>query len=245
MRAGQKEPMQKQGVSIITCTNRLSFLSNLLQNYSIQLHPKKELIIIVNNDRIPLAPYQAWAKKLRNVSVFRVPGKYSLGFCLNYAVTKTKYGYIAKFDDDDYYAPYYLSECLLALRRTNADIIGKRAHYMYLRGSKTLILRFPYGENRPATTLPGATLVMKRDVLNKVRFPNRSVGEDDLFCHRSKRKGYKIYSAGKHNFLAIRRKNSANHTWIISDKELIAHHRVVPNVTNCKRFVQRKPKGVR
>ncbi len=25
--------------------------------------------------------------------------------------------------------------------KTNADVIGKRAHYMYLRGSKTLVLR--------------------------------------------------------------------------------------------------------
>jgi glycosyltransferase involved in cell wall biosynthesis len=245
MQPGQKEPISKQGVSIITCTNRRSFLNNLLQNYSRQRHPKKELIIVVNNDRIPLAPYQAWARKLRNVSVFRVPAKYSLGSCLNYAVSKTRYGYIAKFDDDDYYAPYYVTECLLAFRRTNADIIGKRAHYMYLRGSKTLILRFPHDENRPVTRLPGATLVMKRSVANKVRFPDRNVGEDDLFCYRSKRKGYKIYSAGKHNFLAIRRKNSANHTWIISDKELIAYHRVVPHVKKCKRFVQRKPKGAR
>jgi hypothetical protein len=115
---------------------------------------------------------------------------------------------------------------------------------MYLQGSKTLILRFPQDENRPVTKIPGATLVFKRDVLNKVQFPNQSVGEDDLFCIRSKRKGYKVYSAGKYNFVAIRRKNSLNHTWIISDKELIAHHRTIPNVQNYKKFVRRKPSDV-
>ncbi|MOA27593.1 hypothetical protein D3C78_1484770 [compost metagenome] len=115
---------------------------------------------------------------------------------------------------------------------------------MYLRGSKTLLLRFPQDEHRSVNKLPGATLFMKRDVVNKVQFPNQNVGEDDVFCLRSKRKGYKVYSAGKYNFVAVRRKNSSNHTWIISDKELINNHRKIPNVKNYTRYVQRKPKGV-
>ncbi|NEW07328.1 glycosyltransferase [Paenibacillus sp. SYP-B3998] len=244
MNDGSRKSIKKQGVSVITCTNRQSYLKNLFNNYNRQYHPTKELIIIVNNNKIPLAPYQQLAKKLQNIHIYRVPGHSSLGACLNYAVKKTKYSYIAKFDDDDYYAPYYLTSSLLAFQKTNADIIGKRAHYMYLRGSKTLILRFAHDENRPVTKIPGATLVIKRDVLNKVQFPDQNVGEDDLFCIRSKKKGYKVYSAGKNNFVAIRRKNSFNHTWIISDNELIAHHKTIPNVKNYKKFVQRKPKGV-
>ncbi|MFD1176413.1 glycosyltransferase [Paenibacillus puldeungensis] len=244
MEASPRNSIKKQGVSIITCTNRQNYLRNLFNNYSRQHYSKKELIIIVNNNKIPLAPYQKLAKKYRNIHIFRIPGHVSLGACLNYAVSKTKYSYIAKFDDDDYYAPYYLTDSLNVFQRTKADVIGKRAHYMYLRGSKTLILRFPHDEHRPVTKLPGATLVIKRNVLNNVRFPDQNVGEDDLFCIRSKRKGYKVYSAGKYNFVAIRRKNSSNHTWIISDKELLAHHKKVPGVKNYKKFVQRKPKGV-
>lgn len=234
----------KRGVSIITCTNRQSYIKNLFQNYSRQRYPKKELIIVVNSNTIPLSQYQRWAKKLRNVKIFRMPDHYTLGACLNYAVKQTRYSHIAKFDDDDYYAPYYLTDSLQALQRSNADIVGKRAHYMYLRGSKTLILRFPQDENRFVSILPGATLVIKRKVFRKAQFPEQSIGEDDSFCLISKKNGYKIYSAGKYNFAAIRRKNSFMHTWVISDKKLIAHHKKIPNVQNYKRFVQRKPKGV-
>ncbi|MFC5451031.1 glycosyltransferase [Paenibacillus aestuarii] len=232
----------RHGVSIITSTNRPGFIKNLFYNYVRQRHHKKELIIIVNNNRIPLSSYRRIAEKLRNVQIFRVPEHRSLGACLNFAVQKTKYPYIAKFDDDDYYAPHYLTDCLLTLLRTDADVIGKRAHYLYLRGSKTLILRFPHDENRFVANLPGATLMMKRTVFNKVKFPNRNVGEDDFFCIRSKRMGFKVYSAGKYNFVAIRRKNSSGHTWIISDKELIAHHKTIPGVRNYKKFVQRIPR---
>lgn len=242
-RSGNSTKQKQQGVSIITCTNRQSFIKNLFNNYIRQHHPKKELIIIVNNDKIPLEPYQRLATKDRNIQVYRVAGRTSLGACLNYAVSKTKYSYVAKFDDDDYYAPYYLKDSLQALQKANADIVGKRAHYMYLRGSKTLILRFHKDENKLVTKLPGATLFMKRNVLDKVQFPHQNVGEDDLFCLRSKKQGYKIYSAGKYNFVAIRRKNSSSHTWIISDKELLSHHKRIPKVQNFKKFVQHTPKG--
>lgn len=243
MDAGSRNDMKQQGVSIITCTNRQGFLGNLIGNYIRQNHSKKELVIIVNDNKTPLAPYKLLAQKHRNIKVFRKPGHCSLGACLNYAVKKTKYSYIAKFDDDDYYAPYYLKDCLQVFQRTQADVIGKRSHYMYLRGSQKLILRFPNEEFRPADKLPGATLVFKRKVFNKVRFPNQNVGEDDLFCLRSRGKGYRVYSGGKYNFAAIRRKNSSGHTWIISDQELLAHHKVIPNVKNYKRFVQRKAQG--
>lgn len=242
MGSGQRNEAKQQGVSIITCTKRHNFINNLFQNYTRQRHPKKELIIIVNNDSIPLEPYQRLAKKNPSIRVYRMAGRESLGACLNYAFSKTKYSYIAKFDDDDYYAPYYLKDSLQALQKANADVVGKRAHYMYLRGSKTLILRFSQDENRSVNRLPGATLFMKRNVLNKVQFPHRNVGEDDLFCLRSKQQGYKVYSAGKYNFVAIRRKNSSSHTWVISDKKLLAHHKRIPNVQNYKKFVQRAPK---
>lgn len=229
------------GVSIIACTNRPGYIRNLFANYSRQRYAAKELIVIVNNDSASLQPYRRLAATHKQARVYRVPAKFSLGACLNFAVARTRYPYIAKFDDDDYYAPYYLTDCLSAFKRTGADIVGKRTHFMYLQGSRKLLLRFPHYEHRYVDVLPGATLVVKRHVFRLVKFPNRSVGEDDQFCKRSKAKGFRIYSAGRHNFVAMRRKNSRNHTWIISDKTLIAHHKTIGRIRNVNRYVQRKP----
>lgn len=234
---------RNQGFSIITCTNRRGFIRNLLNNYRRQRHPLKELIIIVNRNNIPLASYRKLAAGIQNVRIYRYPERKTLGACLNYAAQKAHYSYIAKFDDDDYYAPFYLTESLKTMQRTKADVLGKRAHYIYLQGSKKLLLRFHQYENRITSRLPGATLIMKRSVFKNVRFPNQNVGEDDLFCLRSRRAGYKVYSGSKYNFVAIRRKNSANHTWIISDRELISHHKTIPGVRNYKIFVQKRAKS--
>lgn len=232
---------KKIGFSIITCTKRQEFIHNLFKNYRRQRYLNKELIIVINKDSIDMGPYREMAMKYKNVQVYRLPEKQSLGRCLNFAVTKAKYSYIAKFDDDDYYAPNYLKENKQTFNRTNADIVGKSAHFMYLRGARILILRFRKEEHRYVSSLPGATIVFKRKVFRKCQFPDRNVGEDTYFCLNSKAKGFKIYSAGKYNFAAIRRKNSSQHTWIISDKKLLDSPVLkFPRVRNFKKYVRRK-----
>lgn len=236
---------QQNGVSIITCTKRQDYIMNVFKNYRRQRYPIKELIIVINNDNIQIDFYKDMAKQYKNVQVYQLPEKKSLGKCLNYAVEKSQYSYIAKFDDDDYYAPYYLTDSIPAFDKSKADIIGKRAHFMYLRGSDMLILRFHLDENRYVSILPGATLIFKRKIFRKVQFADQSIGEDTQFCLDSIAKGYKVYSTDKYNFLAVRRKNSENHTWVINDKELLNYVENIryPHVRDYKKFVRRRPES--
>jgi cellulose synthase/poly-beta-1,6-N-acetylglucosamine synthase-like glycosyltransferase len=230
----------KPGVSIITCTKRFEYINNIIRNFLRQRWPKKELIIIINRDDIPGWPYRAIAGMYRNIRVYRKKETTSLGSCLNFGVMKSKYSHIAKFDDDDYYAPLYLSEAMYLFRRKKVDVVGKRAHFLWLDGKKVLILRNPNRQYQRVRILPGATLVFKKRVFRNVRFPNVNASEDDKFCKKCREKGYTIYSGGKYNFAALRRKHSRNHTWIISEKKLMSGNvKVIRNVKNYKRFVTR------
>jgi glycosyltransferase involved in cell wall biosynthesis len=198
----------------------------LFNNYRNQQGVHKELIIILNNDSMNIEAYRLKAKAFTQVSVYQLPERMSLGSCLNYAVNKSRYQIVAKFDDDDYYAPRYLSEGVRELGRTGADIVGKKAHYMYLQGRKVLILRFPKDENKYVRTVAGATLLIRKLVFRKVRFGNRTLGEDVKFCRDSRARGFTIYSASKRNFVAVRRKGSRQHTWIVSDRKLLSNRRI-------------------
>ncbi|MET3292787.1 UNVERIFIED_CONTAM: glycosyltransferase involved in cell wall biosynthesis [Brevibacillus sp. OAP136] len=229
---------QTKGVSIITCTKRPAYIDRLFQNFHSQRWKKKELIIVINKDDLPLENYQKRAKRYKNVTVYKLPEATSLGACLNFAVKKARYDYVAKFDDDDYYGPLYLTECMGIFQKTNADIVGKRAHFMYLSGSRTLLLRFYNAENKYVAVVPGATLVMKRDVFGKVRFADVNLGEDHRFCNDSRAKGFTIFSGSKWHFAAIRRKNSAGHTWIITEKRLRANRaKMMPHPVDLKSFI--------
>ncbi|WP_179031093.1 glycosyltransferase [Paenibacillus kribbensis] len=227
----------QNAVSIITCTKRRQCMDNLFHNYTRQNYRNKELIVILNNNRLKVNEYIKAAKQYKNVRIYSLPGHVSLGHCLNYGASLSKYSLIAKFDDDDYYAPGYLTDSVRTLLKTNADIVGKRAHYMYLNEKKLLLLRYPAKANQYVPLVQGATLLVKRHVLSKVDFPNKNRGECVKFCSDSLAKGYKIYSGSKSNFLAIRRRNSKGHTWIVSDKHLLTRNAKVLKVRNAKKFV--------
>ncbi|MUT67087.1 glycosyltransferase family 2 protein [Paenibacillus sp. NEAU-GSW1] len=223
-----KQLAAKLPVSVIASTNRPQFFDRLLANFMRQRHAAKELIIVLNKDSMQLAHYRKKAsdKKLP-VSVYQLPEKTSLGYCLNYAVSKSRYEHIARFDDDDYYSPSYLDKQLEAMYRTKADIIGKRACLIYLESSGQLILRYPTEQNRFTTEVAGATLLSKKRVFEKIRFRNISLGESVGFLQRSKKAGYRIYATDCGNYVIIRRTDKKGHTWKISDKQLISQSKVV------------------
>lgn len=212
-------------------------MDNLFHNYTRQNYRHKELIVILNNDELKLNEYMKAAKQYKNVRIYTLPGHVSLGQCLNYGASLSKYHLIAKLDDDDYYAPGYLTDSVRTLIKTNADIVGKRAHYMYLSSKKLLLLRYPTKVNQYVPLIQGATLLVKRHVVIEVGFPDQNRGECVTFCSDCLAKGYKIYSGGISNFLAIRRGNSKDHTWIVSDKDLLTRNAKVLKVRNPKKFV--------
>jgi glycosyltransferase involved in cell wall biosynthesis len=215
------------GVSIITSTNRPHFFENVINNYKRQLYKNKELIIILNKESMRLADYRRKIRLFSNITIYKAPEKFSLGRCLNYAASKTKYRFIAKFDDDDYYSPYYLREQMRALHRSGAGIVGKRAHLKYFEGKRLLAITSPMQRHKFVMFVAGGTLLFKKGVYNAVRFKNITLGEDVDFMRRSREKGYKIYSSSPYNFVGIRRKNKKSHTWTASDEKILKGSRVI------------------
>lgn len=228
------------GVSIITCTNRPQFFDNILDNFRTQKYRNKELIIILNNDSMNLEQYRDKARTYGNVAVYKVPKKISLGQCLNCGIIKTRFPLIAKFDDDDYYSPFYLKEQVEALRRTNSDIVGKHACLVYLMAAKKLIIRSPEEKYKYVEFVQGGTILFRRRVLKKVRFSDCSVGEDVAFLTDCKNKGYKTYATSPFNYVYKRRKNKKNHTWKAGDEFYLLGSRAVAVTGNYRSIADRE-----
>lgn len=218
---------------------RPELLPNLIDNYARQRYKGKELIILINHDSRELDEYYRAARYDPSIRIAALPKETSLGACLNYAADLARYEVIAKFDDDDYYAPNYLAESVDTMLRTNADIVGKRAHYMYLSGRGLLLLRYRRTENRPARHVQGATLLFKRRVLSRVRFRDVSRGECVRFCADARASGYSIYAGSRFNFAAIRQSDRMAHTWRVRDRELLSQKVRTMKMTDFRRFVSR------
>ncbi|WP_409291608.1 glycosyltransferase family protein [Peribacillus sp. SCS-37] len=215
-----EEPMR--GVSIITCTNRSHSMDLVFQNYENQVWPNKELIIILNKDDMNLKEWRNKAKMYENVSVFRQSEHYNLGKCLNFAVDNARYPFVSKFDDDDYYAPNFLTDLMHAFEYTDADIVGKGTYYSYLEGMKVLALRSPKPENQFVNFISGATMIVKKSIFNSVRFSEDvKRGSDTIFLKDCISKNYKIYSSDKYNYVCLRSSNVEEHTWKIKDMDFL------------------------
>ncbi|GJM73948.1 hypothetical protein HMSSN036_61640 [Paenibacillus macerans] len=93
-----------------------------------------------------------------------------------------------------------------ALNRSNADVVGKRAYLAYLEAKKLLVLRFPKQQNKFVGVVAGGTILFKRRVFDRVRFPHVSLGEDVSFLSRCRAKGYKVYAPDPYNYVQIRKK---------------------------------------
>lgn len=227
------------GVSIITCTNKFQYMNNIFNNYENQKHPKKELIIILNNNNLDIICWKNKAKSFNNVNIYQLDEKVTLGECLNFAVKKTKFDIIAKFDDDDYYGINYLSHSLKAFEYTGAAILGKYTTFVYFENSQTLAIRNPNRDQRYTYRVEGSTLIIKKNVFEKVKFKKLNLGEDAQFCKDCIKENFNIFSTDMFNFVYIRHKNASNHTWNVDNDYLLKSCKLIGKIENFKTIVDK------
>ncbi|MGS0764082.1 glycosyltransferase [Syntrophomonas curvata] len=219
--APQRQSQSFRGVSIITCTKRPAYLQNILGNFLRQDFTPKELIIIINNNSIDLGLWRRQTAEYPQVRVLRVDEKIGQGSCLNYAANQASYDYVAKFDDDDYYSPTYLSNSVAALENSGAGLVGKASWFLYFEGSRTLALFAPGREDAFVDKVTGATMLIRKNILKQIRFRNLDAGEDVEFCRDCIRNNVRIYATDRYNFVGIRRLNIDSHTWQDSEERIL------------------------
>ncbi len=235
----------RQGVSVVTCTNRHHKIDAVFDNFIRQNYINKELIIILNNNDLVLDEYVEKAKEFSDIKVFQIDEKMTLGDCFNFALKHAKFDYIAKFDDDDYYGRDYLTQAMETFEQQPCDVVGKAAYYIYFDQTKTLAL---YGENKQnmfINRVADASLVFKRHVFNKVKIPIiKKAGTFAMFQTELIKQGLKIYSTDKYNFLVNRYNDQEHdHTWKVSDEVFLGYKLVkiiAENVTDSISYVEKE-----
>ncbi|AWM18667.1 glycosyltransferase [Bacillus inaquosorum] len=221
--------LEKPKVSIISSTQRSEYMENLYNNVRHQTYQNLELIVILNKNSMNS---EEWKQKFSSlhfpVQILQVDENVSLGHCLNKAVERSTGEIIAKFDDDDYYAPHYLEDMLHSMDYSGSDIVGKSAHYVYLEERELLILKkVGSGAERYSNFISGATLVFRKDVFVSLGgFSDKNRGEDSDFLKRAKKNGHIIYSNDSWNFCLVRRANRNSHTWNITANDLLRNSTV-------------------
>jgi hypothetical protein len=206
-------------VSVLAPTNRPEFLDNLLTNFSRQRDVDAELVVLTNSDRFDRADVDRRLANVAGARALHLAEGMTMGECLNAGLAATNARFVAKFDDDDQYGPYYLHDTLLVHRFIDAAIVGKKTFFAYLEASDETVLRFPGNEFTPANRVSGSTMLIDRDVYGDVQFAALNLGEDIDVCERAIDRGLVVFSADRFNYVAMRRPDPRTHSWTIGDAD--------------------------
>lgn len=206
-------------VTVVCVSARPQLLGSVARNVAGQTHRDLELVFVANDTGFDAVDIDAGLAVVadgdRRVTVLRRAPEVSLGACLNAALDSAASRFVAKFDDDDLYGPEYLRDAMRAHAHAGAGVVGKHTYYAYIESVDRTILRFPAHEFRYSSTLAGGTLVLDRDRIGDLRFPDVSLGEDRAFIAACHRRGVSTYSADRFNFVQVR---GADNTWAISER---------------------------
>ncbi len=206
-------------VSVVLTTNRPSHLKFAIDNFRRQKYTNKELIIVLNNNKFDEINVEKAVTALDNVKIFSIPEEKTLATCLNHVLQFVEGRYWAKFDDDDIYGENYLIDSLLPFKYTDADIVGKRCYYAFLKEENKLYVRNANKQHQYTQIVCGGTLVVNSDVKKEIKFNEQKIrGCDTEFLKQSLNAGMLVYSADKYNFIQVRENNSSQHTWDIDMK---------------------------
>ena len=207
-------------VSVVVATCRPKNVRRALENIARQRYTNLELILVLNNATFDLQAIESQLQTIPNARVVQIEGRTKLPVCLNRAVLEASGDYIAKMDDDDYYGEEYISDMMLATRYSDADVLGKGTYFAYMEETNDTGLRTLRPEHEFTNLVAGPTLVVRREVLKRIKFPEQKPrGSDTGFLRRAVQEGCSVYSSDRFNFILVRRSKPGTHTWNIDKAE--------------------------
>lgn len=159
-------PRQSVGVSVISCFP--DNFDELIDNYYRQSIEIKELIVVIKKRDEPL--YTKF-RNHQNINIISVADNSNETESYNAAIKKSENGIISIFCDKCYYGEYFLSDLITSYKYTDAEVVGKKSYYTYLKSQEQLIISYPEEEYLYDTKLCMKTLVVKKDVFRKITPP--------------------------------------------------------------------------
>lgn len=222
------EPLagRRPSVSVVTATRRPQQVRHLLAQIGQQCEVEHELLLGTHG--FDLSPDdQRFADELGlRVRVMPQPTDRPLGAILNDLIAHAEGEVVSKMDDDDLYGPQYLTDLLDWRFVSGADVVGKQARFVHLLGSGETRFVSGHMEHCPSTFVAGPTITVSREAAAELTFPDLPTGEDTGFLKRALEAGLSIAAADRFNFVQMRNRNAADHTWVVADEDF-AHGMLV------------------
>ena len=221
--AGGQPPVRDRSVSAIVPTNRAHEIDSVLATLGRQAHDHVELVLVLHGLDLPEADLRARATEhgVRQLTVVPADSTLTLGACLNLGIDASSGAYVAKMDDDNIYGRHYLTDLLNAVESSGAGIVGKWAHYVWLRSTGAVVLRYPDAEHTWERRIQGGSMLFEGEVVRRLRFGDLPRAVDSDLLDRAIAEDVKIWSADRFNYVSVRGDDRTAHTWTVADETFL------------------------
>lgn len=198
-------------ISVIMSTNRPDYIDHAIDNVRRQSYPDKELVLILHGEGFDK---KAIKKSLDgsglDYKLLNCPADMIFGEVLNHGLDNSTGYYVTKFDDDDHYGQHHLKDLVHAMHYSEADVVGKWGHFVYLEASKELLAFELQRQERYGGHLPGGTFLIRKSTLLEYRFGRVERAIDSELWDRLKANGAILYSTNRYNYVRVRH---GDNTW--------------------------------
>jgi glycosyltransferase involved in cell wall biosynthesis len=217
--SGLDVPARDTSISAIVPTNRRHEIDNILENLAQQSHTEVELVLVLHGVPHDRAELTARAREhgVGNLTIIEADPSLTLGACLNLGIDAADGAYIAKMDDDNVYGRNYLRDLVRAFDYTDAGIVGKWAHYVWLRSIGAVVLRYVEAEHTYERRVQGGSMLIDGGLARSLRFGDLPRAVDSDILDRAITAGVRIYSSDRFNFVSVRGTDPHAHTWTVAD----------------------------
>ena len=205
-------------VGIVTSTNKLNRIDNIIRNYKSQIYFNKKLLLVLNNNNICIEDVK---HQLEDANIYYelkiVDEKYNLGYCLNKAIEimkEQKYDIFTKFDDDDIYEKKYLLEQIFYLNRGKKSIVGKYNVPLFIPERNVFYIIKDFSKNNEFVKFcRGSTLTFNINEVTHMFNIDKKHGSDTEFLKMHIANNGRIYVTSFNNYIWIRNLDNSKHNW--------------------------------
>ncbi|QBI20694.1 glycosyltransferase family 2 protein [Egibacter rhizosphaerae] len=158
------EPEHPPAVSVLLATARPEFLDHAVRQVATQRYRPLQVVLVAHGPAAARAATEMDTSPLGDdidLVVVEAAATEPLGATLNLGARAADGPVLSKMDDDDWYGPDHLADCVGALRTSGAPLAGKSAEFVYLAARDVTVRRAP-GSDRFSDAVSGATLTLHR-----------------------------------------------------------------------------------
>lgn len=208
-------------VSVIVPTMRLELIEFFTHCFSEQTYSNLELIVVIHGNSKLDSKHKAILERVDAKVIYASSSK-TVSEVLNIGISSASGDYFARMDDDDYYAPNYFRDAILAYRFCDFSLLGKASWFVYFEGSDELVRRgIEDMMHAPNLNIAGGTFIGKLQSDVNPRFRARTQGYADLqYIYDNECSSNNLcLSLDCLNFVQIRRADTSSHTWTVKDSD--------------------------